>query len=216
MRKGFLFDMDGTLINSMGVWDGFAEEYLQSYGLEPSEGLNDILKVQALNTSAQYVAEHYLPQKTPDEILREWEEVMCQRYDRQTSLKPGVLEFLEKNRDRKMAILTSNGRRILDHIVEKYGLKPYMEWILTAADLGLEKTDPGIFEAAAQKLHLHAEDCVVFEDSLHAIESAKNAGCYVVGFSEPLFAQDAKKVEETADRYVSDFSQLLQLNWNEL
>lgn len=211
MIKGYLFDMDGTLLNSMGVWDGFADEYLERYGKQPEEHLDSILSVQALDTSAVYVQERYQIPKTPDEILQEWEDEMCKRYHDRVTIKKGALEFLAASRKKgiKMSIITSNGRRILDTMVEKYHLDAYMEETLTAPEVGLEKTDPQLFTAVAKRLGLEPQECVVFEDSLHAMESAKAAGFHVVGLAEPLFVQNEQKVKEIVDRYILDFSELL-------
>lgn len=206
--SGFIFDMDGTLIDSMGVWRDFGHRYAKLRGLPGDEDWQKPLKTMSLELGAQYVKEHFALPEPATEILQQWAVLIAQLYQERAVPKPGAVEFLRARRGQPQVVLTANGRPILESVVQGMGFAPWLDATHTAAELGLEKDNPEIYRQTARLIGLQPEECVVFEDTLHAIQAAKQAGCRVVAVADDAYPEDMAAIRAAADYYIHDFAQL--------
>lgn len=202
---GAIFDLDGTLLDSMKIWDTIGEDYLLSLGIEPKENLKETFKNMSLTQSALYYQEHYSVDKTVEEIISEINSLVEHFYIYEVQLKHGVKEFLEKlsKNKIKMIIVTATDRYLVEASLSRLKIRQYFIDILTCQEVGYGKDVPVIYEEALKKLNTDKEKTMVFEDAVYAIITAKKAGFIVSGVCDQSEEQD--KVKELSDFYIREF-----------
>ena len=212
MIKGAIFDLDGTLLDSMFIWDTFGEDYLRTLGKEPEENLAEAFKTFTLEQAAEYYIAHYGVTLSVKEIIDGINNTVAELYRTKVTLKDGVREFLEalKSQGVKMCVATVTDRPIAEEILVKLGIRDYFLEILTCAEVGYNKETPHIYRAALGVLGTKKDKTVVLEDSLHALMTAKNDGFTVAAVYDK---QESKQVEmrAAADYYISDYK---SFSWN--
>ena len=212
MIKGAIFDFDGTLVDSMFIWDTFGEDYLRTLGKEPKENLTETFKTFTLEQAAEYYREHYGVTLSVGEIVDGVNEMVAEIYRTKVALKNGVLEFLRDLRSKgvKMCVATVTDRPIVEDVLKKLGIRDFFTEIFTCAEVGYNKETPHIYRAALEALGTSKEETVVFEDALHALMTAKNDGFTVAAVYDK---HEAKQIEmrSEADYYISDYERFV---WN--
>jgi len=178
MIKGAIFDFDGTLVDSMFIWDTFGEDYLRALGKEPRENLTETFKTFTLEQAAEYYREHYGVTLSVEEIVDGVNEMVAEMYRTKVILKDGVREFLEalKSQGVKMCVATVTDRPIVEDVLCNLGIRDFFTEIFTCAEVGHNKETPHIYRVALEVLGTSKEETVVFEDALHALMTAKNDG----------------------------------------
>lgn len=202
--KGAIFDADGTLLDSMGIWRELGARYLASLNIEPEENLGLKLHLMSLEQSSHYLKEHYNLEDSEGEILSGILDIISEFYREEVKLKPGVREFLAALSDKgvPMVIATSGSRELLSSALERNGIAEYFDEIFTCSELNTTKHEPEIFLACAEFLGLEPESIGVFEDSLFAIETAKKAGFITFGVEDESNAVDVESMKLVCDFYV--------------
>ena len=212
MIKGAIFDFDGTLVDSMFIWDTFGEDYLRTLGKEPKENLTETFKTFTLEQAAEYYREHYGVTLSVGEIVDGVNEMVSEIYRTKVALKNGVLEFLRDLRSKgvKMCVATVTDRPIVEDVLNRLGIRDFFTEIFTCAEVGHNKETPHIYRAALEVLGTSKEETVVFEDALHALMTAKNDGFTVAAVYDK---HEAKQIEmrSEADYYISDYERFV---WN--
>ena len=212
MIKGAIFDFDGTLVDSMFIWDTFGEDYLRTLGKEPKENLTETFKTFTLEQAAEYYREHYGVTLSVEEIVDGVNEMVAEIYRTKVTLKSGVLEFLCDLRSKgvKMCVATVTDRPIVEDVLKKLGIRDFFTEIFTCAEVGHNKETPHIYRAALEVLSTKKDETVVFEDALHALMTAKNDGFTVAAVQD---MHEARQVEmrALADYYISDYK---RFSWN--
>lgn len=209
---GAIFDMDGTLLDSMSVWDTIGEDYLRSIGYEPREGLNEALKTMSLVQAARYCQTEYGVALSIDEIVAGVNAMLERYYRFEAPLKPGVAELLAQFREKgvKMCVATATDRYLVEAALDRCGVLSYFGKIFTCGEVGYGKDKPDIFEAALRLLGTKKAETLVFDDALHAILTAKEAGFPVAAvYDSHEKAQD--EIRDLADIYLEDLTQLNKL-----
>lgn len=209
--KGLLLDVDGTILDSMGIWENLGVLYLESLGYIPEKDLSSVLYPMTLEEAAGYIKEHYSLRKSVQEIIQDVLEIVRQFYYEEAPLKEGVKEYLSVMKDRKipMMIVSSGEKSLITHAFERLGILDWFEEILTCTEIGKGKEYPDIYFAAAECLGQEPADLWVFEDAYHAAETAKKAGFYVIGVYDSFSALYWGQLEKTADQCVYDMRELL-------
>ena len=210
MIKGAIFDFDGTLVDSMFIWDTFGEDYLRTLGKEPKENLTETFKTFTLEQAAEYYREHYGVTLSVEEIVDGVNEMVAEIYRTKVTLKDGVREFLEELRVQgaKMCVATITDRPIVEDVLCNLGIRDFFTEIFTCAELGYNKETPHIYRAALEVLGTSREETVVFEDALHALMTAKNDGFPVAAVYDK-HEEKQEKLKEIADIYMEDFNTIL-------
>ena len=208
MIKGIIFDVDGTLLDSMHIWGELGKRYLSFVGIEAKPGLAKILFPMSLDESSEYLKnEYYLPDSV-EKITEDTIEILSNFYRYEATPKKGAVDFIKRmqNRNIPMAIATSGDRRILDTALERLGISDCFTAILTCSDLKTNKREPIIYLRAAELLGTKPEETAIFEDVLHAIKAARSAGFITYAVEDISSMQDRKEIKRTADFYLQDLS----------
>lgn len=202
-----IFDMDGSLVDSMWMWHEIDIEYLGRFGIELPPDLQSRIEGMSFHETAVYFKEHFPIPDPLEEIKRTWNEMAWDKYMHEVPLKPGIPEFLEGCRVQgiKLGIATSNSRELVENIAAVHHLKDYFTCIVTGSDVERGKPSPDIYFAVAEGLNADCERCLVFEDIIPGIQAGKNAGMKVCAVEDEYSvpARDAKK--KLADYYIEDY-----------
>ena len=212
MIKGAIFDFDGTLVDSMFIWDTFGEDYLRTLGKEPKENLTETFKTFTLEGAAEYYRAHYGVTLSVGEIVDGVNEMVAEIYRTKVTLKGGVRKFLEDLQIQgvKMCIATITDRPIVEDVLNRLGIRDFFTEIFTCAEVGYNKETPHIYRAALEALGTKKEETVVFEDALHALMTAKKDGFPVASVYDK---HEPRQIEmkAVADYYISDYERFA---WN--
>ena len=207
--KGVIFDLDGTLIDSLPLWEYLGGLYLRKQGKTPEDGLIWKVKAMSLFQSAQYFREHYGLPYTEEEIIAQIDALIEYEYMNEVPLKPHVLPFLERmyKEDVKMCITTATDYYLAKGALDRLGVTKYFEFIMTCTEAGCGKDGPEIYLRSLERLGTNKEETIVFEDALYAVRSAKAAGLYTVGVYDSFSEYDAGEIKELADGYIRSFDE---------
>ncbi|MBP0985198.1 MAG: HAD family phosphatase [Oscillospiraceae bacterium] len=209
--KAAVFDLDGTILDSSGIWDGLGERFLASRNITPEPGLSARLNCMALPESCEYLKSEYHLPETPEQIQTEICGIIAYFYRNECGLNPGAAELLTElsRRGIALSIATAGDKELSRAALERLGLLDMFSGVATCNECG-GKNHPEIFLKAAELAGGTPQNTAVFEDSLHAVITAKNAGfltAAVMDMSEPQQAA----LRNTADYYREDLSGYLEL-----
>ena len=210
-----IFDMDGTLIDSMPYWDRLTAEYLESLHLPPEEHLDlkDAVETMSMVESAEYFQQALDLDKTPEEIVLEMGDLMDRHYQEDIQLRAGVKDFLEGMRAEgvPMCVLTLTPAPLAYACLDRLGVAEYFAFILCSDDVGIGKERPEIFAQTAWEFGVYPMETIVFEDSHYAARAAKQAGCTVVGIFEQTHEEHWPMMQRICDETVMDWEEAMDL-----
>ena len=208
-----IFDMDGTLLDSMPTWEHLCSGLLREMGLEPEEDLDALVSVMTVRQGAEYCKERYGLSQTVDEIIDLVHARAEDFYHNQVQAKPGVQKFLSllKMEGVWMYVATNTDRSLAEAGLRRAGLDGYFRGLLTCAEVGAGKNDsPEIYERAMRRLRGNKKDTVVFEDALHAIQTAKRAGFRVCAVYDESARDDQAAIQAISDYYIRSFEEMFE------
>ena len=199
-------DLDGTILDSMGIWDTIAKRYLISEGYEPSDNISEIVSSMSMHQACGLMKEMYGITKTTDELIEGLVSVAGDFYRNEVSLKPGAAEFLRELREKgiKICAATANDRALAEPALEQNGVLNYFQKVISCNDLHCGKDEPTIYYAAARFMELRDDEVMVFEDSLHALTTAGKAGFRTAAVYD-AHEKDQAAMKERADVYLESF-----------
>jgi HAD superfamily hydrolase (TIGR01509 family) len=201
--RGGIFDLDGTLLDSMFMWENLGTAYLQSRGITPTE---DRSKMHLAQT-AVYYKEKYGITDSPEQIRRDMDRIMEHFYFEEAELKPGVREMLISMKEHGIALClaTATEWRLVGPALERTGLIPYFSDFFTCKEIGHEKDRPDIYEAALASLGTKKKETMVFEDALYAVKTAKKAGFLVAGIRDLSSQRHWSEIDSLVDYAIQDW-----------
>ena len=205
--KAVIFDLDGTLVDSMWMWYDIDVEYLARFGLECPPDLQSSIEGMGFNETAVYFKERFQLPDSLDQIKSDWNAMAWDKYLHQVPFKEGAYEFLCHCRERGIAlgIATSNSRELVETIATVHGLDRFFSCIITGSDVERGKPAPDIYLAVAEGLGAAPEDCLVFEDIVPGIQAGKSAGMRVCAVEDAYSVPQRPKKMQLADYYINDY-----------
>lgn len=211
--KGVIFDLDGTLVDSMWVWSRIDEDIIKTLGLNmtPHEIMKDIAHY-SFNETALYFKDQFQLSQSVEELQDLWMQTAEIEYSTNVPLKPGARDFLEqlKAKGIKLAIATSNNHHLLNICLRANDIEHYFDALVTTDDTKAKsKSEPDVYLHAAQSIGIAAKDIVVFEDVPHAMRGARSAGMKVVAVNDAHSSLSEEEALSLADLFIQDFTVLL-------
>ena len=205
--KAYIFDLDGTLLDSMGVWLNIDIEFLEKRGLAVPDDYFDKISSMGFSQIAAYTIERFGLPDTVEGLLQEWSDMAAHAYGHTVQMKPHAKEYLFalKERGARLAIATSAIPDLCDLALRAHGIYDWFNVICKCNEVGCGKSRPDVFLLAAQKLAVDPRDCIVFEDIFDAVKSAKSVGMTVCGVYDKASESDWDAIRGMADYAILDF-----------
>ncbi|WP_026885246.1 HAD family hydrolase [Clostridium beijerinckii] len=209
--KGVIFDLDGTLVDSMWVWSQIDVDYLRRKGHTLPDDLRNDIEHLSFYQTAVYFKNRFKIEDSVDEILNDWHNAAFHHYANNVKLKLGAKDFLKylKDNEIKIALATSNSIPLLEVCLKNNGVYDYFDSITITDEVAKGKDCPDIYLLAAKKLNINPENCLVFEDIFPAMQSAKKANMKVVGIKDDSCLEPTSNILKYCDKYINSFTELL-------
>lgn len=210
-KEAVIFDLDGSLVDSMWMWREIDIEYLGKFGISMPENLQSCIEGMSFGETAVYFKEHFPIPDSLEEIKAVWTRMAWDKYMYEVPLKPGADVFLQHCRENniKLGIATSNSRELVENIARVHNLHDYFSCIMTGCEVGRGKPAPDIYLAVADRLNVAPENCLVFEDIIPGIQAGKSAGMQVCAVEDAYSVHDRLAKQQLADYYIEDFRRIL-------
>ncbi|MDY5987803.1 HAD family hydrolase [Sporofaciens sp. SGI.106] len=210
--EAIIFDLDGSLVDSMWIWPEVDEEYFVKYGLTKPEGFYEEMEGKSYTEVAQLYLDTF-PQLpcTIDEIKQEWNDMTYEKYCTEVPLKPGAREMIETlyAQGVRFGIASSNSIDLVKAVIRALGVEQYFDSIHTSCEVRTGKPAPDVYLLAARDLQIVPEHCLVFEDVPMGILAGKNAGMRVCAVDDRFSKNLEEKKRSLADYYIKDYYDII-------
>ncbi len=209
--EAILFDLDGSLVDSMWIWRDIDVEYLGRFGIELPDGLQREIEGMSFSETACYFKKRF---QIPDEIEKmksDWNQMAWDKYTHEVPLKKGAGEFVEYcyKHGIKLGIATSNSRELVENVIGVLGISEYFTCIVTGCDVEHGKPAPDVYLEAARQCHVAPDKCLVFEDIVPGIMAGKAAGMKVCAVEDAYSAEQTEEKIRMADYYIKDYEEVV-------
>jgi len=208
--KGAIFDVDGTMLDSMWKWIEIEAEYVKRQGIKPDEDFVKIMHPLSLYEAAEYFKTEYGVNKTVQQITDEKNVMLEEFFSKEVMLKSGVRELLEALRSKgiKMCVATATDRYLVEMAMERLDISKYFLKTFTCSEEGTTKRSPDIYLRAAEFLGTEVHQTLVFEDAAHAVKTAKQAGFPVVALYDLASDEYQNEIKSFSDYYFVTLDEL--------
>lgn len=209
--RGIIFDLDGTMVDSMWMWRDIDMEFMQMHNLPYTEGLEREIEGMSFRETADYFVRTYSLTQTREELMAIWVGMAMDKYMNAVPVKPGLPAFLRemKRRGLRMGIATSNAKGLLDAAANAHGFYDYIDEVLTADEVARGKPAPDVFLAVAGKLSVLPQECLVFEDIPQGLRAGLAAGMRVCAVADEYSQDQYEEKRALAHYYIDSYEQVL-------
>lgn len=210
--KAVLFDLDGTLVDSMWMWKEIDIAYLRMYGYELPDDLQRDIEGMSLTETARYFQKRFHLSQSLEEIKSQWMDMARENYRSKVPLKAGAREFLEelKKRGIRTGIASSNGMDLVETVLRAVGVEELLDTVHTCCEVRQGKPAPDIYLLAASRLGVSPEHCLVLEDVPMGILAGKRAGMRTCAVEDAFSSGQRENKRRLADYYIKDYYDILQ------
>lgn len=209
-KDAVIFDLDGTLVDSMWMWRQIDNEFLGARNIELPEDLQEKIEGMSFRETAVYMKKRFSLKETEEELMGIWNEMAFEKYQNHVPLKKGLLSFLKmlKEKGIKLGIASSNSQFLVETVLKSQGIYHYFDSIHTANEVEKGKPAPDIYLLVAKDLDVIPEKCLVFEDIVQGILAGKNAGMTTCAIYDAYSEKEDDNKREVADFYIRDYTEL--------
>lgn len=206
-----IFDLDGTLLDSLGVWVDIDIEFLGKRGVPFTEEYGRATATMRMREAADYTVKLYRLEEKPEDIMAEWMEMAREKYTHEIGLIPYAKEFLQqlKSRGVPMGVATIGKKELYQPALERNGIAELFDVIVDADMVRTGKESPEIFLKTAELLGVEPKKCVVFEDTLVGLRSAASCGFITVGMLDKMNVENHEEIKAVCDETAFDFKKFL-------
>ena len=210
-----IFDLDGTLLDSLWVWQKVDEEFFAVRGMKKPADYARAIQGMSFREAAVYTVRRFGLAESADAVMDEWMRMTVEAYANDVLLKPGALSYLRalKRADVKLAVATANRRELFGPTLERCGALSLFDAVATCAEAGDgDKTNGAVFLLAARRLGAAPEACAVFEDTLEGVTGAKAAGMRAYAVRDGGNDHHSERIAAIADGVIDDFTDMEHLH----
>ena len=211
-KKAAIFDMDGSLVDSMWIWPEVDRIYMEKYGLTQPDTFHKDIEGRSYTETAQYFVDTFPTLgRTREQVMQEWRDMTIRLYATKVFPKPGAVEFLNlaKENGILLGIATSNNREIAEAALTARGLDQYFDSVRTSCEVSAGKPAPDVYLKVAEDLGVEPSACLVFEDVPNGILAGKNAGMEVCAVDDEFSRPDEVGKKRLADYFIHDFYDIM-------
>ena len=208
--EAVIFDLDGSLVDSMWMWKKIDMEYLERFGISLPENLQQEIEGMSFVETAGYFKEHFQIPDSIEEIGETWNRMAWDKYMYEVPLKPGVMDFLHTCRSHriKLGIASSNSSALIMNVLEAHHIRDFFDCIKSGTDVIKGKPAPDIYLHVAKELNVNPQNCLVFEDITQGILAGKSAGMKVCAVEDAYSSEQWEEKIRLADLYISSYDEL--------
>ena len=203
-----IFDMDGTLVDSMMYWKQLSQEYLNQKGVVhiPDDILEKIKPMTMAESAALFIQEFGI-EGTSESVAKEMNTLMDTHYFNDIPLKKGVKKYLKELKDtgKTMCVASATAVPLVESCLTRLGVIEYFSFLLSCETIGVGKNKPDIYYEAAIRMGTSPENIAVYEDAFYAAETAKQAGFYVIGVFDKNSSNDFDRLKEVSDEIILEW-----------
>ena len=207
-----IFDLDGTLINSTGVWNKVDEDFFNRRNVIMPPEFPQVIKTHTLMSGAVYIKDRLSLPESPEDIVKEWHDAAVYAYHNDVRIKPYVkelLEILKHEYGYKIGLATSNTHELYDQCLINNGIYDYFDSFTQSDEVERLKGFPDIYEKAAERMGVPKEKCIVFEDVYQAVKGARMGNFFTVAVEDSASVGDREEIIKIADVYIKSFRELV-------
>ena len=209
--KGAIFDLDGTIIDSTNIWEEIDRKFLEKRNIKLPKDYIEKINSMSFEEVAKYTIKRFKLNESVDSLINEWNDMAIYEYSNNIKLKPNVKEYLDKLKEKsiKIGLATSSPKEFYEPVLKNNRVYDYFDTFTSVYDVKRDKNYPDIYLYTAKKLGLNPKECIIFEDILVAINTAREANFSVIGVYDKSSYNDLDKIKVKSDRFVYDFKELL-------
>ena len=210
--EAVIFDLDGTLIDSMWVWAKIDEEFLSELGLPVPNDMDKVLEGKSFTETAIYFKERFKLEMSVEAIKSRWNEMAWEFYTKKVPLKKGAKDFLLwlKEKNIKLGIATSNSIELVEAVLKALNIREYFSQIRTSCEVGRGKPFPDIYLKVADDLKVKPHKCLIFEDIPNGLRAGKAAGMTAWGMFDNQMEEMQAEMKAIADHFVMDYYEVMK------
>lgn len=208
--EAVLFDLDGTLVDSMWVWKDIDIEYLGKFGITLPDTLQNEIEGMSFSETAAYIKKRFQIPDSVEEMKAEWNRMAWDKYTHEVPLKEGAMNFLNycKEKGIKLGIATSNSKELVSNIIEARGIADYFTCVVTGCEVEKGKPAPDVYLEASRRCQAHPSSCLVFEDLVAGIMAGKAAGMRVCAIEDAYSMAQKTEKQKLADYYIKNYFEI--------
>lgn len=209
--QAVIFDIDGTLVDSMSLWHEIDIEYFDRIGIPMPKNVQKTIEGMSFRETALYFQEHFQPMRKVEEIENDWIEMAHEKYLSEIKAKPGAGEYIDflKEKGLKLGVATSNDKKLARAALTPHGFTDKLDSIRTSGEVNKGKPAPDVYLKVAEDLGIDPKHCLVFEDTASGMRAGKAAGMTVIGVRDDVSGRHIDEIMCVCDEYINDFYEML-------